>query len=328
MPLFETIEINKDKVAQLAKENWGIELGDVIKASQNHTFLAKKGEQKFILRVTPDPKGIREKCTELEMSLLEYLYENKLPVSPPVRSILNNSPMLVVKDDNNPLIMCLFHFATGEPVVYTEWKWLETKEIVVGLGQWYAKLHQLIRKFQVEFPEICKSARMWDTLHDSILKGVEIDPLDQAVVTDPNQFMIIHGDVNPSNYFWDSSLKMPSMFDWDQLQRAWYLYDLSSCIWGVVTLKKAGSPIDRSPVPQADPDLYTNWLLEGYESIPGIEKVDRAALERMVLIRRQLYLRFCKKALDELPSDHPMADFCRFMTNFFENEDKENQKSK
>ena len=50
--------------------------------------------------------------------------------------------------------------------------------------------------------------------------------------------------------------------------------------------------------------------------------VDRAALQRMVMIRRELYRRFCRKAVLELPADHPMAGFCKSVADFFDNEEK------
>lgn len=99
------------------------------------------------------------------------------------------------------------------------------------------------------------------------------------------------------------------MFDWDQLQRSWFPYDLVSSIWTVVTLERAGSPIDQSKVPQANSELYTTWLLEGYESDGEGGAVDRAALQRILMIRRELYRRFCGRVVLELPTDHPMAGF-------------------
>lgn len=43
MTLFDTtIEINHEEVAKIVKEYWNIELGKLIKGSQNHTFEAKR----------------------------------------------------------------------------------------------------------------------------------------------------------------------------------------------------------------------------------------------------------------------------------------------
>jgi len=266
----------------------------------------------------PDPDNKRFNTTELEVALLEYLYENKLPVCRAVQSSITSSAAV----RSGSLILCLFTFATGEPVVYTDWTWMTNREIVVGLGHWLARLHKLTRRFVQEQPTLAARARHWTTLHEGVLAGVQVDERDSRTASDPAYFGLIHGDVNPSNYYWDSAVRMPCMFDWDQLQQSWFLYDLSAPIWGVVSLERAGSPIDRSAVPQANSELYTTWLLEGYESDGG-GVVDRAALHRMVMIRRELYRRFCRQALLELSPEHPMAGFCKSVTDFFDKEDEE-----
>jgi hypothetical protein len=255
----------------------------------------------------------------LEVALLEYLHENKLPVCQAIKSSITSSAVV----RNGSLILCLFTYATGEPIVYADWTWMTNREIVVGLGKWYARLHKLMRRFVQEQPTLAAHARLWTTLHDGVLAEVEVDERDSRTTSDPEYFGLIHGDVNPSNYFWDSAVKMPCMFDWDQLQRSWFLYDLVSSIWGVVALERGGSPIDQSKVPEANSELYTTWLLEGYESDGEGGAVDRAALQRMLMIRRELYRRFCRKAVLELPTDHPMAGFCKFVADFFDKEDKE-----
>lgn len=143
------------------------------------------------------------------------------------------------------------------------------------------------------------------------------DPADENTSSDLSFFGIIHGDVNPSNFHWDAVRDCVCMFDWDQLQRCWFLYDVAQPIWGVVMLAGAGSPADRKPVPQADVELYTNWLLEGYEAA-GSGKVDRAALQRMVDLRRELYSRFCRRAVLELDPDSFMGQFCRYIVQWLD----------
>jgi len=254
------------------------------------------------------------------MSLLDYLDENKLPVCHSIRSSITSSSIVC----SGSLILCLFTFATGEPVVYTDWTWMN-REIVVGLGRWFARLHQLTRRFVQEQPTLAARARHWRTLHDGVLAEVQVDESDRKTESDPKYFGVIHGDVNPSNYFWDSAQGMPCMFDWDQIQRSWFLYDLSAPIWGVTSLERAGSPMDRSAVPQANSKQYTTWLLEGYESDGDRDVVDRAALHRMIMIRRELYKRFCRLALTELHPEHQMYDFCKFVTDSFDKEEREMQ---
>jgi hypothetical protein len=38
MPLFETIPVNHKHIYELVVKNWNLNLGKLLKASQNHTF--------------------------------------------------------------------------------------------------------------------------------------------------------------------------------------------------------------------------------------------------------------------------------------------------
>eukprot|EP01033_Poteriospumella_lacustris_P020797 gene20797-15312_t len=52
MSLFEqTVPINRDEISALVASAWAVRLGDIIKASQNHTFKAESlydANQKFV----------------------------------------------------------------------------------------------------------------------------------------------------------------------------------------------------------------------------------------------------------------------------------------
>jgi len=218
------------------------------------------------------------------------------------------------------LTVVVFEHAEGEPVAFLQWLWLSERAQVESLGKWFGQFHLLSKKFALEFPDICKRARKWDQLHDSILSGAPIDQQDLDSVSDPSKFGLIHGDVNVSNYFVNPITRVPHMFDWDQSQLSWFLHDLAGPVWAVVALKQSGNPIDNSPVPEANVELFTDWLLSGYESVEGIEAVDRVALHRMVNLRRLLYKRFSAKAILELPPDSPMYKFFFFVNTWLSKE--------
>lgn len=283
----------------------------------------------FIVRVTPDAGGLRTPSIQFEVELLEYLESTPhpsgpLPLCPPLRSRLTHAA--VVRED--PITVVAFPFAQGEPVVYPEWKWLVEKERVVGLGRWMGRFHLASQRLARERPEFASRARRYDELHEGVLAGVEISEEDQRMEGDPLLFGVAHGDVNPSNYHWVPELGLPCMFDWDQAQRSWFGYDLAQPIWGVVSLEKSGNPLDpnHGKVPEADSRRYTEWLLEGYEGETKT-KVDRDHLHRMVLLRRQLYLRFCTRAVTELEPDSFMGKFCQFVVDSLtKDEEKEEGK--
>jgi Ser/Thr protein kinase RdoA (MazF antagonist) len=319
MPLFETTPVDVDEVTRLVKKHWNVELGSNIKASQNQTFQGEMeigcSKENVVVRVTPNPSGNRTDAIELELSVLKFLVEKSLPVCSAYPDLVSGSLQVTLGE----LSVSVFHYAVGEPVVFTDWKWMVDEEKVIGVGKFIGRLHFLLDKFEDLHPELSSKARYWRDLHSGVLKDVVVHKDDEETsrspVGKPRPYGIIHGDINPSNYFWDQVQGMPSMFDWDQMQRSWRLYDLSSCIWTVITLESAGSPIDLSPVPQANVKQYTEWLLKGYESETG-HATDRVALDRMVAIRRELYRVFCAGALKELPPGSFMYNFCSFMNNW------------
>jgi Ser/Thr protein kinase RdoA (MazF antagonist) len=270
---------------------------------------------RFIVRVTPDPEHKRLDSMEVEMTLLDYLRKSNLPVCCAIASKKTGDKLVL----SGTLIISLFEFATGEPIVLTEWRFMTDKNIVVGLGRWLGQFHTLTQQFAKEHPELIARAREWTELHDGVLAEIPVSEVDQNMRTDPTRYGLIHGDVNLSNFYWHAEQGLPCMFDWDQVQKSWFVYDLSSPVWTVVMLEGAGSPIDNAPVPQANVQQYTDWLLEGYESVTG-HKVDREMLQRMINIRREFYKRFCQRAIKELPAEHPMAYFCNYIVNWLSKE--------
>ena len=69
-----------------------------------------------------------------------------------------------------------------------------------------------------------------------------------------------------------------NVFDTDQVQRGFYLYDLSRAIFTSFMLEKAGMPNSGTPVPEANYKQFKEWIVEGYESVTGKNSVDQDRL--------------------------------------------------
>jgi len=320
--LFETIIIDLEQVKHVVREHWDIELGALIKASQNHTFNATqiKSGSPVIVRVTPDPRKEQRDRIELELSLLHYLYSNypMLSVCASIPSLGGKSFVMV-----GDLIFVVFEFAKGSPVVWSEYHWMTNKEIVGAWGKWFGHFHVASREFTKTYPDLVSRARPWTKMHQSVMEGSPIHPEDEKLIGDPHAYGLLHGDLNCSNFFFDDRTKSLCVFDWDQIQVGWFLYDLSQAIFGVVMLAGGGNPHGQ-PVDFADVGLFTDWLVEGYESVPHIEKVDRKSLERMVALKKLFYYRFCKQAVVELKEDEERAgilQFCQFVVDWIDSQD-------
>lgn len=156
-------------------------------------------------------------------------------------------------------------------------------------------------------------------MHEGILKGAPVAEEDRAVMSDPLHFGVIHGDVNVSNFFFIESEQSLHVFDWDQTQRGWYLWDLAQSMFAIYMVAGAGSLVDGSKVEEADPERFTQWMVEGYESVSGGPgSVDRARLARMLELRKYFYEIFCRtaKAQGNLPKD--MEYFINYIIKWFD----------
>eukprot|EP01125_Pyxidicula_operculata_P020492 TRINITY_DN758_c0_g1_i2.p2 TRINITY_DN758_c0_g1~~TRINITY_DN758_c0_g1_i2.p2 ORF type:complete len:326 (+),score=47.48 TRINITY_DN758_c0_g1_i2:371-1348(+) len=324
MSLFETIKIDHDVVKSSVKRHWNVTLGKLLKASQNHTFLGTQGEDdnanKVIVRVTPDPRKEQLQRIEVETSFLNFLSHEypSLNVCAPINSLLGQSILI-----EGELVIVVFQHAKGEPVQFTEFKWMTESTMVEAMGKWFANFHIASKDFSKRFPEVRAKTRLWTQLHQSVLEGTPVHADDESVASDPTQFGLLHGDLNCTNYYFDYNSSQLHVFDWDQVMLGWFLYDLSQPIFGVYMLARGGMPIDGKKVESANPEQFTNWVVKGYESVTG-EPVDRARLQRMVDLKKTFYYKFCSRAVEEL-KDHRdrapgMFEFCQFITNWIESD--------
>ena len=70
----------------------------------------------------------------------------------------------------------------------------------------------------------------WDKVHCGILEGTKLHPEDLAVINDPQHFGVIHRDLNCSNIHYYDEGDCLSVFDTDQVQRGFYLFDVAQAI--------------------------------------------------------------------------------------------------
>jgi len=123
-------------------------------------------------------------------------------------------------------------------------------------------------------------------------------------------------------FFYTEKTAQLSMFDWDQVQQGWFLYDFAQVLFGPYLFGRAGFPGGGAATVQQY-TLVSNWLVTGYENVMGKNTVDRSALERMVWLRRMLYDRFCHRALQEGEIPQDMRGFCMYVVSWLDRERRE-----
>jgi len=82
-------------------------------------------------------------------------------------------------------------------------------------------------------------------------------------------------------------------------------------------LHEAGSVVDGSPVPEANPSQFEEWMVAGYESVAGSGAIDRPRLARMVNLRKFFYAKFCRQAVEEGDLPASMDHFIKYVNKWF-----------
>lgn len=320
MPLFEpTIEISLEKVQDALDQHYfpRIVLQNRIKASQNHTFEAvNENGEKFAVRATPlQPAKNTLKRVQNEVDFVSYL-ANSRQLNYVCGPIQTKSGDMIAVEEN--LILVVSDWAKGEPINFIAYEWLHDEALIFDWGKWFAKYHKLSREYCLVHREKVREFQKWDEIHNGILQGVELCEDDIKASSDPNEFGIIHGDLNLSNFFYLREERTLSVFDWDQTQRSWYLFDISQALLAVVMLQEAGSVIEGKAIPGIDFLKFENTLVAGYESVAGLGSVNRSALSRMLGLRLSFYEKFCRQAIREGDIPPDMEPFIRYIVGWFD----------
>lgn len=107
----------------------------VLKIGINHTYLITTSNKKFVLRVY-FMNWRTENEIEEELKLLEYLKENTISVSYPIKDTENNYIQRIKAFEGNRFAV-LFSFADGKPIR------IPSEAICYNIGVSMAKMHQI-----------------------------------------------------------------------------------------------------------------------------------------------------------------------------------------
>lgn len=301
--------------------------GVPIKASQNVTWAATQSEgdeapPTHIVRATPVVDGGEPRRIEAELDFVTYVagampgqvcaavppdaYEPEAAAS--ADAAVGGGRAVVARDDagsGRGVVIALFEYAKGAPLDYGKRRWLSDSALVQAWGRFMGTLHLVSRKYSEEFPARAARVRPWTELHDGVMReaaeSLAKEDADSWEREDVARVGILHGDVNPGNFFVNDGVGGPVLcvYDWDQLQRAWYTYDVALVTFSVHMLARAGSFPSPAPVGGIDERKFVGSLIRGYEAARGAT-VDVHELRRMTALRREFYERFCRRAMREL----------------------------
>lgn len=125
---------------------------------------------------------------------------------------------------------------------------MKDKNVIFAWGRFFAQMHKLSQKFSLDHPDIAQRIQNWDQVHCSILSGTKLHEDDISSMKNPQHFGVIHGDLNMSNFHYVDDGDYLSVFDTDQVQRGFYLFDIAQAIITLPMLEDGGMPIVGTPV--------------------------------------------------------------------------------
>ena len=145
------------------------------------------------------------------------------------------------------VIICAFHYAKGVSLPFPELRWMTDKQVVLATGRWMGRFHTLSKQFSRDHTKLFLRSRSWSALHDSLMSEYQVHPEDISQQQDSDKWGTLHGDINPSNWFFDEERATLCMFDWDQVQQGWFMLDVAQACNAVQLLERAGMPCSSNP---------------------------------------------------------------------------------
>ncbi|WP_318617498.1 phosphotransferase enzyme family protein [Sporosarcina sp. YIM B06819] len=243
-----------------------------LRRSFNDHYSIKSGTKQFILRVYINNKNYIRSINDFrfELDFLEYLFINKLPVIPPIKSI-NNQNLCKFNLNQETVYIALFSFAKGTAIDINL-----NKDQATNFGEIIAKLHLSSKNFKSKYSRYCLDVQslieeplqligkyaysfglgnlsFFDNHSKKLIDRINDLPINNET------FGIVHGDPNPSNYHFSNENGF-SLFDFDHCAYGYRIHDLA-----VIRL--------------CFPEKVYDAILGGYELIRPLQDIERDCLE-------------------------------------------------
>lgn len=259
-----------------------IELG---RGYQNIIFKCSMGDDEYIIRISDASTRTRSEI-ECEINFLIHLKSFNVDVSQP-KTIINDQYITEYDFENRQFYIVIFNKASGSHISYPEY--LNDKELFFNLGVITGRLHKASELFQSNynnrknweenyylknrdvFIPITESEKR-NAINDQILKISKLS-------SEQYDFGLIHGDINPGNFFVDG--ESITLFDFDECQNSWYIEDIAIQLFYTVYVFGDDDIEERN---QKSIDFMQNFL-KGYRTRREIK------LESLKLITDFLVLR-------------------------------------
>jgi hypothetical protein len=210
--LFEVHPVDRAIVAAAVNREWGVTLGESVKASQNHTFRGEVTVERHgsaavgtrvAVRVTPDPAAVHHQRIEDELVFVDFLARSEgTGVCPPLLPSSSSSSSFAVRE--GPYTICVVRWAAGSLIDFMGYRWVTDADVIRAWGATAARIHVAARAFAAAKPEVAARIRPWTAVHDGIMAPAEasLHEEDAAMAKGGlgEAYGLLHGDLNVSNF--------------------------------------------------------------------------------------------------------------------------------
>jgi amicoumacin kinase len=254
----------------------------------SHVYEFSKGDQVYVLRLTPPNGEIDDQSMRAILEWVHFLSTHGAPVASP---ILSSDRRLIetIDQDGDTFLAVLFEKARGilgEELPVERWD----ETLVRNLGAAAGKMHAIAQGY---FPADEKLKRPnWDQAGNCYNPGENLDPSQAGVQEkrskilevarglpkDRDSYGMIHADFHGGNFFVEVESKTITVFDFDDCCYGWYAMDIAMSLFDILVLH-SGQNTER----------FASWFLENY--LLGYSRENRLDLfwiERLPLFLKLL----------------------------------------
>lgn len=256
----------RDEIAAEGAARFGVrpENLSLIGGFQNFIYSYTREGCKYILRFTPStlrtPEGL-----EAELEWIRYLAENGMSVSEPIPSV-HGIDVERVPGETIIFYATSFNHAPGRKIGYPEC--LGNPRLYEQCGRLTGRLHELAKRYKPlarrhswERNEYLVRARNYIPAEDEpVLCALdELNALLAGLPATPDNFGLIHGDINVGNFTIDDTSTI-TLFDFDECQYSWYIEDIAIQLYYMLYVFGEDSKSER----KVQYDLFIEHFERGY----------------------------------------------------------------
>ncbi|MCM3257838.1 phosphotransferase [Paenibacillus lautus] len=255
-----------DEHATEGAARFGLSLEEMsfIGGFQNFVYSYTREGCKYILRLTPST--LRTQIgLEAELEWIRYLAENGMSVSEPIPSAQG----IYVERVSGKIIdfyATSFRHAPGRKIGYPEC--LNNPMLYEQCGRMTGHLHDLAKRYEPltrrlswERNDYLLLARKYlPPEHAPILRVlVELKERLTSLPVTPDNFGLIHGDINVGNFMVDETGEI-TLFDFDECQYSWYAEDIAIQLYYLLYVFGEDSKTER----KVQYELFIEHFALGY----------------------------------------------------------------